>query len=342
MIKSTKDPDSPIPALLVAEKFQSLQNLLYVVGDFLEGNKYRTGGDFPNSVKERFTLVVRELKIGSVGATLAIADAQQGLFPQMPTFGEKAIELTNEIVHIAQSDDDISEKIAEKIPDEQRAYRLIQEIDHLWPDNRSPFSVRLGLGQTRSFQLKPSRKPAIQRALHKVPEAAEKTIVGRLIQIRVDKRHECRIDTPEGEYTCKYTPELEKTIKNYIGNVVSIIGQMKENNKIEISSEKAIEQIPHIPLQEINFKNSRVFLSEPIILDVQYEMDEYILSNDQFHLIATASSLKLGIKEIEEELAALWNEYVEVDPGTLTRDAIELRLKLKSLFAQDGDVVGIP
>jgi len=293
-------------------------------------------------VKERFTLVVRELKIGSVGATLAIADAQQGLFPQMPTFGEKAIELTNEIVHIAQSDDDISEKIAEKIPDEQRAYRLIQEIDHLWPDNRSPFSVRLGLGQTRSFQLKPSRKPAIQRALHKVPEAAEKTIVGRLIQIRVDKRHECRIDTPEGEYTCKYTPELEKTIKNYIGNVVSIIGQMKENNKIEISSEKAIEQIPHIPLQEINFKNSRVFLSEPIILDVQYEMDEYILSNDQFHLIATASSLKLGIKEIEEELAALWNEYVEVDPGTLTRDAIELRLKLKSLFAQDGDVVGIP
>ena len=41
-IKSTKDPDSPIPAMLVAEKFQSLQNLLYVAGDFLEGNKYRT------------------------------------------------------------------------------------------------------------------------------------------------------------------------------------------------------------------------------------------------------------------------------------------------------------
>lgn len=113
-ITSTGDTNSPIPALLVAEKFQSLQNLLYVVGDFLEGNKYRTSGDFPKSVKERFTLVVRELKIGSVGATLGIADSQQGLFPQIPTNGEKAIDLTNEIVHIAQSDDDISKKISRK------------------------------------------------------------------------------------------------------------------------------------------------------------------------------------------------------------------------------------
>ena len=154
-----------------------------------------------------------------------------------------------------------------------------------------------------------------------------------MIQIRVDKKHECKIDTPEGEYSCKYTPELEKSIKNYVGNVVSIIGQMRENNKIEISSEKAIEQIPHIPLQEINFKNSRVFLNEPIILDVQYERDEYILSNDSFHLIATASSLKQGIQEIEEELAALWKEYVDADPGTLTQDALELCTKLTALFA---------
>ena len=339
-IKSTKEPDSPIPALLVAEKFQSLQNLLYVIGDFLEGNKYRTGGDFPNSVKERFTLVVRDLKIGSVGATLSIADPQQGLFPKMPTFGEKAIELTNEIVHIAQSDDEISEKIAEKIPEEQRAYRVIQEIDHLWPDNRSPFSVRLGLGQPRSFQLNPSRKIVIQRALRKVPEAAEKTVVGRLIQIRVDKKHECRIDTPQGEYSCKYTPELEKSIKNYVGNVVSIVGQMKESNKIEISSEKAIEQIPHLPLREINFKNHHVILAEPLDLDILFEGDEYILSNDSFHLLATSSSLKSGIQEIEEELSSLWKEYVDVDPGTLTKDAIEFRLKLKSLIAQDGDAVG--
>ena len=108
------------------------------------------GGDFPKSVKDRFTLVVRELKIGSVGATLGIADAQQGLFPQMPTMGEKAIELTNEIVHIAQSDNGISEKIAEIIPDEQRAYRLIQEIDNLWPDNR-PFSVRSVLASLDQF-----------------------------------------------------------------------------------------------------------------------------------------------------------------------------------------------
>ncbi|MFA6364540.1 hypothetical protein [Methanoregula sp.] len=339
-IKSIKDPDAPIPAMLVAEKFQSLQNLLYVIGDFLEGNPYRTGGDFPNPVKEKYTLVVKDLEIGSVGATLGISDSQQGLFPRFPMAGEKAIGLAHEIIHIGQTDDDISEKIAEKIPDEQRAYRVIQEVDHLWPDARASYSFRLGLGSSRSLQLNPLRKPVIQQALHKIPEATDKTIIGRLIQIRVDKKHECRIDTPEGEYSCKYTPELEKSMKNYVGNLVSIVGRMKESNKIEISSEKAIEQIPHLPLQEISFKNSRVLLKHPLVLEIQFDDDEYILSNDSFHLLSTSASLKQGIREIEEEFATLWDEYVEADPETLTKDAVELRVKLLALMTQDGDVVG--
>ncbi|MFA7304595.1 MAG: hypothetical protein WC015_08845 [Methanoregula sp.] len=100
IIKSEKVPGAPIPAMVVAEKFQSLQNLLYVIGDFLEGKKYRTGGDFPNSVKDRFTLVVRDLKMGSVDVNLGLADAQQGL-PDQATLGEQTIGLTNEVVHIA-------------------------------------------------------------------------------------------------------------------------------------------------------------------------------------------------------------------------------------------------
>ena len=152
IIKSEKVPGAPIPAMVVAEKFQSLQNLLYVIGDFLEGKKYRTGGDFPNSVKDRFTLVVRDLKMGSVDVNLGLADAQQGL-PDQATLGEQAIGLTNEVVHIAQTEDDISAKIFERIPDEPRKFRLIQKLDHLWPDNRSLYSVDIGLGQSRPLHL---------------------------------------------------------------------------------------------------------------------------------------------------------------------------------------------
>ena len=42
IIKSEKDPKSSVPAVVVAEKFQSIQNLLYLVGDQLEGHKYRS------------------------------------------------------------------------------------------------------------------------------------------------------------------------------------------------------------------------------------------------------------------------------------------------------------
>jgi len=340
IIKSIKDPDAPIPALLVAEKFQSLQNLLYVIGDFLEGNPYRISGDFPGPVKDKYTLVVKNLEIGSVGATLGISDTQQGLFPLFPMSGETAIGLASDIVHIGQNDDDISAKVAEKIPDEQRALRVIQVVDNLWPDVRSPYSVRIGLGSPRSFLLNPLRKPVIQLALHKIPEATEKTVVGRLIQIRVDKKHECRIDTPSGEVTCRYTPEMEKSMKNFVGNVVSIFGRMNENSKLEISSEKAIEQLSHLPLSEIAFKNSRILLKQPLILEVQFDHDEYILSHDDLPLLVSAPSLRQGIREIEEEFTSLWDEYVEVDPDTLTKDAVELRSKLIALITQDGDAVG--
>ena len=338
IIKSEKDPKSSVPAVVVAEKFQSIQNLLYLVGDQLEGHKYRSGGDFPNTVKERFTLLVRNLKMGSIDATLEICDDQQAL-PDLQTRGEEAIAIVNTVVSIAQTEQDISSQISKEIPDLSRAFRCIQELDQLWPDSSSPFSVKIGFGRPR-IHLNPLRKPVIQQALRKIPEPMEKTIVGRLIQLRVDKKHECRIDTPEGEFLCKYHPEMEKTVIGNIGNIVSIIGQLKDKSKIEIASEKAIEQIQHITLSKINFRDQVRSLKVPLIFNVQYEDDQYIIANDLLHLLVTSPSLKEAVRDIEEEFAELWKEYVEVNPGTLTKDAIEFRSKLKALFIEDGDTVG--
>jgi len=339
IIKSEKDPNAPIPALIVAEKFESIQNLLFVIGDFIEGNKYRTGGDFPNSVKERYTLVVRNLKMGSIDANLGIADTQQVL-PEFDTLGEQAITLTNEVVHIAQNDVDIAGSISEKIPEEPRAYRVIWELNHLWPDVQTPYSVQIGLGQIKPFHLDPLRKPVIQRALHKIPEPTEKTIVGRLVQLRVDKKRECKIDTPEGEFTCKYRPEMEKTVITNVGNLVSVIGRLKDNRSIELTSDSAIEKIPHFPLMQVTIKGRQIPLSQPIFLEIQYEDDEYIVSNDVFHLLVTSQSLKDALKSIDEEFAELWNEYVEFDPKTLTKDAVEFRAKIISLLDKEGDIIG--
>jgi hypothetical protein len=339
IIKSEKDPDAPIPALIIAEKFQSIQNLLYVIGDFIDGNKYRTGGDFPYSVKERYTLVVRNLKMGSIDADLGIADTQQGL-PELDTLGEQAVALTSEVVQIAQTEEDIAARISEKISEEPRAYRVIWELDHLWPDVRTPYSVRIGLGQPKPFQLNPLRKPVIQRALRKIPEPTEKTVVGRLVQLRVDKKHECKIDTPEGEFSCRYRPEMEKTIINNIGNLISVIGKLKDNKSIEITSDSAIEKIPHFPLREVTLKDQKISLREPIDLEVQYEDDEYIVSNDVFHLLVTSQSLKDALQAVDEEFAELWKEYVESDQKTLTKDAKEFRAKMISLLDKDGDVIG--
>jgi hypothetical protein len=52
-----------VSAVHMAEILQRLQNILYTIGDYLEGNAPRTRGDFPQSIKESCTLVITELDV---------------------------------------------------------------------------------------------------------------------------------------------------------------------------------------------------------------------------------------------------------------------------------------
>jgi len=86
-----------IPAIYIAEMLQHIQNILYSIGDHLEGNAPRSKGDFPQSVKENCSLVVTGLNRGSIHAQMQIGDTQEGLF-EAQTFGERAIDIASKTV----------------------------------------------------------------------------------------------------------------------------------------------------------------------------------------------------------------------------------------------------
>ena len=52
LIAPNNESQSAVSISVISDYLHMLQSLMYITGDFLEGNNYRTRGNFPNSVKK--------------------------------------------------------------------------------------------------------------------------------------------------------------------------------------------------------------------------------------------------------------------------------------------------
>jgi hypothetical protein len=337
------ESQSAVSISVIADYLRALQNVMYIAGDYLEGNKYRTSGNFPNSVKRRCDLVVTGLNYSSFGATIKLADPQTSLpFPEFPdqgTIGERALMLTEEIFDISAEKEDIASQIFEILSDEFRVHRCLRELESIWPDEKSQYVLNIGFND-HTLTLSPSRKPIIQQAIKKTPEKYQGMVSGRLVEFRVDRKRQCIIDTPEGEVICKFGPELQDAVFQNMTKLITISGMMEQKqNKlfIEFDTESALQGINSLTLLEVDFGEGNIKkLTHPLEIhaDYQDDIDRYIISNDEFDLLAVASNLKAGMEEISEELRLLYAEYVDEDISNLTNSAITLRKSLLKLFGE--------
>ncbi len=335
---------SEVSISIIADYLQSLQTIMYIAGDFVEGNKYRTGGNFPNSVKMRCDLVIINLNYSSFSATIGLADTQIPLpFPDLPdqgTIGERALKITQEIIEISSDKDDIASNVFNIMPDEFRVHRCLQILDSIWPDEKSRFLLNIVFNEHK-IKFDPLRKPIIQQAIKKQPEKYLGKIVGRLIDVRVDRKRKCIIDTPDGEVTCKFGSEMQDIISSNLTKLVAITGMIEqEKNKlsIEFSEQKALEIIDFLQLSEVDFGEGNIKkLVHPLKIKAEYEdeSDSYIIENEELNLLAVASNLKDGMEEINNELKTLYNEYVNEELTNLTEDAIKLRNHFIKIFGED-------
>ncbi|WP_424359935.1 hypothetical protein [Methanocella sp. MCL-LM] len=108
----------------------------------------------------------------------------------------------------------------------------------------------------------------------------------------------------------------------------------KGSRTIFIEDEKDIQKMEGIPLRDIKIQDKIAVLKVPLILDVQYEDDEYIISNEELCIHSVSDSLKDAIEDIKKSIETLWIEYVDADSDTLTDDAIAFRNKLKDMFRE--------
>ncbi len=88
----------------------------------------------------------------------------------------------------------------------------------------------------------------------------------------------------------------------------------------------------HIPLQYVKIKGAIRELDNPIDLSVEVEDGEYIIYNNEYHLLVVAPDLRFGLSEITLQFEENWTDYVDQKESELTIGALHLRNALVSLF----------
>jgi len=337
-IDSKKGKSKNIPVTVIAELLNNTQNLLCNIVDDIEGNPPRKGGDFPYTVKERCELVVKMAKIGSFDAVLAVSDTQSSL-PGSQTKGELAIIKANNIIEVIFNEDKILPKIKLEINNEKRIEKILDDIYQMCPDPESEYNIAMGFGGNKIQNLNPERKQKIKSALYRQPTKFEKVIIGRLMELRVDRKRQFQVDTDEGIITCQYTPDIENEIIKSLRNIVKVQGTLVPDKKgkfiLQINDNKSIEPLSMYPLKEVKLKDKIRELKIPLQLDVNYYDEEYIVINKDIGLRVISKTMKEALEGISEQIDSLWSTYVEADTSMMNASAKELRKKLISLFKED-------
>ncbi len=329
-----------VSAVQVAEILQRLQNILYTICDYLEGNSPRTKGDFPQSIKESCTLVITGLDMGSVHAEMQIGDAQTSL-PGMQTLGERSISIAGDFLNVLNAPSDrekLDLELRRLIDNPHRCNRILREFDYVWPANgQSQREVSFVFGKSPQNQLNPAQKAVIQSLLQKPPGEYEKEIFGRLTELRVDKKRRFHVDSTEGLIHCQYTPEIEDVIVDSIGEFVRVRGMMMPTRSgtyiLGVDDENSLETVPQYLIKTFGGGSSEKHLKEDVPIDLIFENDIYIAHNDDLGLLVAAQSMKAAIEGINEEFVILWSEYVEVAEHELADGAKNFRDKLIKLVA---------
>lgn len=339
IISSANDVNNAVPAIILADYIRSIQNIVYVTCDFICKNTYRSGGDFPKKVKDNCKLLFNDLKLGSIDTTIFIQSQSQTTLPELNSIGTQTYDLTKEIINIVNSETAINEKLFEIIPDEFRINRILKEIDSIWPDESSEYSIKMYCGEENCINLSPQRKEIIQNAKNVDPVKYSAEIYGRIVDVRVDKKQKFELNTTIGDVEGHYSTKHEQAFRSMLGSFVKISGiiEVKGGKKrIKLNPESdSIKEIKFIPLNIITTEQNEQFeLSRTLNIDLEWDVKEkeYILTNKEFNLLGISNNIKEALNEIEQGIIFLRDEYLLEDNANLTKKAIELKNSINNLF----------
>lgn len=304
-----------------------LQLLINHLGDYLTGSDYRKGPS-PESVSKRCELFIKEIKTGSVKATLQLQDQQVAL--EGSTLGESSIDKFHEIMDIIANGREIENNLKKSIDHNLHRTKIIEDLHKLWPNENDKYTVKI-FYLDKEIKLESDTKLLVEGLLHK-NETQKTSVNGILGELKVMQNKRLRIiGGPDGNIACTFSKEKMDLVKKLIGKPVMVFGDADFDaygNIKEMTDIEKLERFSEFKLHRILSKEEELTLTQPIVVDVDYSDDQWILKNDELNIIGFGETYDESLKEFNEEFVFVWKEYGLAKDNELTYDAQLLKKNL--------------
>ena len=107
---------------------------------------------------------------------------------------------------------------------------------------------------------------------------------------------------------------------------------------------KSHDTLINFQLGHIDLGDRIIILEEPIILELsKAEYGEYLMTNDDFGILAIGNTLEHMVKDINEQFQALWGGYVRSDDelttsGQMLKDSLVDRFTIHGCVFSGGEL----
>lgn len=335
-IRLTNDEDlHEVPADILMRVLAGMQQLIYVIATAQEHKPIKTRFRVSQEIQQRYSLSCQIPQPGSyvMPMTLGTTKSNSSVF----TDYKKLMDTTEAVWREIQQGK--LARLSEILPDSKLRNRVLREIRKMLP--KSGEGWKLGFQQRDNPEILVSADSAIaiidQELTQDSSEDMVMTVTGELIRIDFD-RHTVVLRYPptHTEIECIYVEEVEETMIENRRELVQATGKFtldQEGHPISLSDVTRLQPVDLSPMTLKSVKwGDRIFrFTEPMVL--QPSLDEesqqlYVVEEPSLTLYAYAQTREQLLLEISEQIAFMWDEYVQAEDQDLAADALDLKQSL--------------
>jgi hypothetical protein len=317
----------------------ALQNMVWHMGNYIEGLQYSERGRLKKQIIEDYGLVVKSLSSGSiildVGPQETISQARfedESISPQPLAVSRAVTKITDLIEAICNGGD---RNIDDIITDSSYRSRLVSDASNLWPKKRGYTLNFRGQG-SRCFDLNDSNKERIENLVStRSKNNVEEVRIGILADLRVENGKQMRIEKVGEDFTAEYPPDLEFKARELLGLPVRVYGRAErisgqpKTKKFEIAN---IEPFDKDPIMEFDINGLKYTPKIPIESQVDYNEGVWTLSLPYIDASGRSDDYYEATKMLKDNVNFLWNEYVLCPEEELGETGKMFRAILQEIF----------
>lgn len=343
-IRLTNDTDGmqEVPADILARALSGMQQLVYLIATAQEHKTIGVRFRLSQEIQQRYSLSCRIPQSGSYAIPIALRtdDGKSSLFTNYSELLGKAETLFSAI------QTNSLETLFDAFPDGKVRNRALREVRKLLPKPGEGWKLGFQQGDRPEILLaSDSVIPIIDRELAQdTPEDTVMTVTGELIRIDFDKRTVVlRYPPTRQEIECVYVEELEETMIENRRALIQATGQFTlddEGNPTKLTDVTRLEPVDLSPiiLKIVHWQGRDFRFRQPLMLHPSLDEESqqlYVAEAPDLTLLAYAQTREQLLQEIGEQIAFMWDAYVNSSEDDLAADALRLRHHLAEVVWEE-------